>query len=72
MPRGRKKYTLEERYEKCVNDISENEERVRELKVLKKQLEKQVNDDRLSDLKLIMDESGLSVNELRAMIENRE
>lgn len=68
MPRGRKKYTLEEKLENCIREISEKEKLLKELKVEKKELEDKVKSQRLAELSDLMEENGVSIDTVKSMI----
>ena len=72
MARGRKAYTLEEQLEKITNEITNMENSLKELKQRKKELEDRVNQSKLVMLYDIINEKGLTLDEVRQMLENRE
>ena len=72
MARGRKKaLTLDEQLEKVVSEIYETEERLEELKDKKNELEEQVKMNRIADLDDFISSRGLSIEEVKEILENK-
>lgn len=72
MARGRKKaLTLDEQLEKVISDIAETENKLKELKDTKKELEEQVKRNRVEELDDLISSSGLSLDEVKELLENR-
>lgn len=69
MPRGRKKYTLEEHLEVTIKQIGECERTLKDLKGKKKALEAQLNESKLSELSNLIEESGISIDEIKNLIQ---
>lgn len=72
MARGRKSYTLDEQLEKITNEIDNMEESLKEMKKAKKELEEQIHQSKLIELDELISESGLSLDEVKTLLENRE
>jgi uncharacterized coiled-coil protein SlyX len=69
MARGRKKYTLDEQYELTVKQIGELETTLKDLKVKRKELEVALKDRKLSELNNLIVETGLSIDEIKDLIQ---
>jgi hypothetical protein len=69
MARGRKKYTLDEQYELTVKQIGELETALKELKTKRKELEVSLKDRKLSELNTLITETGLSIDEIKDLIQ---
>ena len=68
MARGKKKLTLDEQLAKVTTEIEETEATLTELKATKKELEEQIHQQRLSELDELIQEKGLSFDELKEML----
>ncbi len=72
MPRGRKKaLTLDEQLEKIISDITETEERLKELKTKKLEVEEQLKMNRIVELDNFISSQGLSIDEVKELLEKR-
>jgi hypothetical protein len=69
MARGRKKYTLDEQYELTVKQIGELETTLKDLKAKRKELEVSLKDRKLSELNNLIVETGLSIDEIKDLIQ---
>jgi hypothetical protein len=72
MARGKKKLTLDEQLTKVTAEIEETEATLTELKATKKELELQIHQQRLSELDELIQEKGLSFDELKTMLNKAE
>lgn len=70
MPRGRKSYTTAEKLEKVLSDIAKKEEELKALKEEKKELEASLEKAKLAELSKMIDESGLSIDEIKELLAN--
>lgn len=70
MPRGRKKYTLNEHLEMVVDRISKTEQELKDLKAHKKDLERQLKNQALSELQSLIENSGMSIDEVKSLFDN--
>ena len=68
MARGKKKLTLDEQLTKVTAEIKATEATLTELKATKKELEEQIHQQRLSELDELIQEKGLSFDELKEML----
>ena len=68
MARGKKKLTLDEQLTKVTAEIKAKEATLTELKETKKELEEQIHQQRLSELDELIQEKGLSFDELKEML----
>ena len=68
MARGKKKLTLDEQLAKVTSEIEITEATLTELKETKKKLEEQIHQQRLSELDELIQEKGLSFDELKEML----
>ena len=68
MARGKKKLTLDEQLAKVTSEIEITEATLTELKTTKKELEEQIHQQRLSELDELIQEKGLSFDELKEML----
>lgn len=64
-----RKLTVEEQLEKITSEIAEMEQTLKELKRTKKELEAQVRMGRLIELDDLIAAKGLSLDEVREMLE---
>lgn len=71
MPRGRKKYTLEEHLEVTIKQIGETENTLKDLKGKKKKLEAQLKEQKLTELSTLIEETGISVDEVKDLIQSK-
>lgn len=72
MARGKKKLTLDEQLTKVTAEIESTEATLTELKATKKELELQIHQQRLSELDELIQEKGLSFDELKTMLNKAE
>ena len=68
MARGKKKLTLDEQLTKVTAEIEITEATLTELKETKKELEEQIHQQRLSELDELIQEKGLSFDEIKEML----
>ena len=71
MARGVKKLTLNEQLTKITTEIEKMESSLKEMKMAKKELEEQIRQARLSELDELIQEKGLTFDELRGMLEKK-
>lgn len=69
MARGKKKLTLDEQLAKVTAEIETAEATLTELKATKKELEAQIHQQRLSELDELIQEKGLSFDEIKEMLQ---
>lgn len=72
MARGKKKLTLDEQLTKVTAEIEVTEATLTELKATKKELEEQIHQQRLSELDELIQEKGLSFDEIKTMLNKTE
>lgn len=72
MARGVRKLTLDEQLENITEEIGNMEESLKEMKKAKKELEEQIRQNKLEELDVLISESGLSFEQVRELLENRE
>ena len=72
MARGKKKLTLDEQLAKVIAEIETTEATLTELKATKKELESQIHQQRLSELDELIQEKGLSFDEIKTMLNKAE
>ena len=72
MARGKKKLTLDEQLTKVTAEIEATEATLKELKTTKKELEEQIHQQRLSELDELIQEKGLSFDEIKTMLNKAE
>ena len=68
MARGKKKLTLDEQLTKVTAEIKATEATLTELKATKKELEEQIHQQRLSELDELIQEKGLSFDEIKEIL----
>ena len=68
MARGKKKLTLDEQLTKVTAEIEATEATLKELKETKKELEEQIHQQRLSELDELIQEKGLSFDEIKEIL----
>ena len=68
MARGKKKLTLDEQLTKVTAEIEVTEATLTELKTTKKELEEQIHQQRLSELDELIQEKGLSFDEIKEIL----
>lgn len=68
MARGKKKLTLDEQLAKVTAEIKATEATLTELKATKKELEEQIHQQRLSELDELIQEKGLSFDEIKEIL----
>lgn len=72
MARGVRRLTLDEQLDKITKEIETMENALDELKQTKKEVEDQIRQNRLSELDDLISESGLSFDEVKELLGNRE
>lgn len=73
MARGRKPaLSLDEQLAKITAEIENTEKSLKEMKEAKKDLEEKIRQSRLAELEELISEKGLSIDELKNMLENKE
>ena len=72
MPRGRKSLTLDEQLAKITEEIDNMEESLKKLKTTKKDLEEQIKLNRLSELDDLISQSGMSIEDIKNILNERE
>ena len=68
MARGKKKLTLDEQLTKVTAEIEATEATLTELNTTKKELEEQIHQQRLSELDELIQEKGLSFDEIKEIL----
>ena len=72
MPRGRKKALApEDQLEKLVSEIEETENKLKELKAKKKELEEAIKMNRVVELEEFISSRGLSIDEVKELLEKK-
>ena len=72
MARGRKTLSLDEQLEKITTEIDNMENSLKEMKQTKKELEEQIRQAKLSELNDLINERGLTFEEVKKMLSNEE
>ena len=72
MARGRKSLSLDEQLEKITTEIDNMESSLKEMKQTKKELEEQIRQAKLSELNDLINERGLTFEEVKKMLSNKE
>ena len=72
MARGRKSLSLDEQLEKITTEIDNMENSLKEMKRTKKELEEQIRQAKLSELNDLINERGLTFEEVKKMLSNEE
>ena len=72
MARGRKTLSLDEQLEKITTEIENMESSLKEMKQTKKELEEQIRHAQLSELNDLINERGLTFEEVKKMLSNEE
>ena len=72
MARGRKNLTLDEQLEKITTEIENMENSLKELKATKKDLEEQIHQARLSELDKLIQDKGLSFDDLKEILNDSD
>ena len=72
MARGRKTLSLDEQLEKITTEIDNMENSLKEMKRTKKELEEQIRQAQLSELNDLINERGLTFEEVKKMLSNEE
>ena len=72
MARGRKTLSLDEQLEKITTEIDNMESSLKEMKQTKKELEEQIRQAKLSELNDLINERGLTFEEVKKMLSNEE
>lgn len=68
MPRGKKNLTLDEQLAKISAEIENMENSLKEMKKTKKELEEQIEHNRLLELNEIIKASGKSIEEVKEIL----
>ena len=68
MARGRKSYTLEEKLQNVTNDIENTKMCLEELEEEKKELEKQIKQQKLDEIDKMMTQNGKSFDDVMAFL----
>ena len=72
MARGRKTLSLDEQLETITNEIENMESSLKEMKQTKKELEEQIRQAQLSELNDLINERGLTFEEVKKMLSSEE
>ena len=72
MARGRKTLSLDEQLEKITTEIENMENSLKEMKQTKKELEEQIRQAQLSELNDLINERGLTFEEVKKMLSSEE
>ena len=72
MARGRKALSLDEQLAKITTEIENMESSLKEMKQTKKELEEQIRQAQLSELNDLINERGLTFEEVKKMLSNEE
>ncbi len=72
MPRGRKKVTPEERLDQIDKQIDELTEKLGSLKIERKETEQKIKNQQLAELFDIVQSSGKSMEEVKAMLSQHD
>ena len=72
MARGRKSLSLDEQLTKITTEIDNMESSLKEMKQTKKELEEQIRQAQLSELNDLINERGLTFEEVKKMLSNEE
>ena len=72
MARGRKSLSLDEQLAKITTEIENMESSLKEMKKVKKELEEQIRQARLSELDELIQEKGLTFDELKEMLMKKD
>lgn len=68
MARGRKSLTLDEQLLKTITDIENTENSLKEMKKTRKELEKKIHQEKLSEIDVIMTKKGIGFDELKELL----
>lgn len=72
MARGRKKLSLDEQLEQIIIEIQNTENSLNEMKQKKKELEEKIKQQQLNELNNLIAAKGLTFDEVKRMLENKE
>ena len=72
MARGRKKLSLDEQLEQIIIEIQNTENSFNEMKQKKKELEEKIKQQQLNELNDLIAAKGLTFDEVKRMLENKE
>ena len=72
MARGRKKLSLDEQLEQIIIEIQNTENSLNEIKQKKKELEEKIKQQQLNELNDLIAAKGLTFDEVKRMLENKE
>ena len=72
MARGVRKLSLDEQLDKITKEIENMENSLKDLKKTKEELEKQIHQNKLTELDELISERGLSLDEVRELLNSKE
>ena len=72
MARGVRKLSLDEQLEKITKEIENMENSLKDLKKTKEELEKQIHQNKLTELDELISERGLTLDEVRELLNSKE
>lgn len=72
MARGRKKLSLDEQLKQIIIEIQNTENSLNEMKQKKKELEEKIKQQQLNELNDLIAAKGLTFDEVKRMLENKE
>ena len=72
MARGRKKLSLDKQLEQIIIEIQNTENSLNEMKQKKKELEEKIKQQQLNELNDLIAAKGLTFDEVKRMLENKE
>ena len=72
MARGVRKLSLDEQLNRITDEIENMEESLKEMRKVKKELEEQIRQNKLIELDEIISQKGLSFDEVKELLNNKE
>ena len=72
MARGVRKLSLDEQLNRITDEIEKMEESLKEMRKVKKELEEQIRQNKLIELDEIISQKGLSFDEVKELLNNKE
>ena len=72
MARGKKNLTLDEQLDRITKEINNMEDSLIELNKAKNDLEEQIHRNKLEELDELIVKSGLSIDEVKELLKNKE
>ena len=72
MARGVRKISLDEQLNRITDEIENMEESLKEMRKVKKELEEQIRQNKLIELDEIISQKGLSFDEVKELLNNKE